>query len=87
MLFRLVIGFFVRSRRRSAVGFLIAALKYPHQGEFDGLCKESEFAQVLVRVSHDDRGKLEFIPRQGGIRDWSLPTTLVTLINVFPMPI
>ncbi|KAH0566352.1 hypothetical protein GP486_000258 [Trichoglossum hirsutum] len=64
VLLRFIVGFFISSRRRSTLRFLTAAMKYTHQGEFDGLEKESEWAQVEVVVSHDDSGKVEFFPRK-----------------------
>ncbi|KAI9854028.1 MAG: hypothetical protein M1813_001577 [Trichoglossum hirsutum] len=64
VLLRVAVGFLIPSRRRSTICFLAAALRYAHKGEFDGLDKESDWAQVEVEVSHDRTGKVEFFQRR-----------------------
>jgi len=62
VLVRAGLGFFVVSRRPSTLKFLTAAMRYSHRGELDGIHKESEIAQVIIRVNHDESGKVEFLP-------------------------
>lgn len=56
------LGFFMASGRPSTLRFFTAALRYSHKGELDGMHKESEIAQVVIRVNHDEFGKVEFLP-------------------------
>jgi hypothetical protein len=62
VLVRAGLGFFVVSRQPSTLKFLTAALRYSHKGELDGIHKESKIAQVIIRVNHDESGKVEFLP-------------------------
>jgi len=63
VLLRVAIGITMSIRRRSTLEFLMAAMKYPHRGEFDDLGEaESEFGQVLIKLKYDNMGRMEFTP-------------------------
>jgi hypothetical protein len=60
VILRVAVGLITRSREKTPIELVAAALEHVHRGELEGLSNEREVARVRYRVGHDDRGGVVF---------------------------